>query len=313
MVLTVMTMAFASEVDTGLQLGAELRLDAVLRRVDLLGSEGSPEPGLGVSRGAVFFGTEPTDRTELFMVADIRSTAPTVLQADDGSLVTVPGGFEAQLLDARVRHLGVHWEGALGRMPSLLGLDDYNQSSWTDRSPYFYVPGVRPSQTPMRRLEIVPERVMAARLTLGVDHRYPRVDLQGALAGGVPLMEARATYRVLPSLWVTASSRVEAGRWAWSGAALWTGWRTSVLVMGFGEDDALGAALRGSATMGSFVITGEGTGWGVPGALSWGAVGGLERKHSEQLSTGVFWEMRVPSEVGLAIEHDAGLQLKTWF
>ncbi len=313
MVLTALSIALASEGDTGVQLGAELRLDAGLHRVDRWAYGGSPELGFGVSRAALFFAAEPTDRADVFMVADIRSAAPVLLEADDGSLVSVPAGFEAQILDARIQHAGVHWEGSLGRMPSLLGLDDKNQSQWGARSPYFYVPGVRPSQTPMRRLGLVPERVMAVRLTLGTYSRYPQIDVQGGLSGGMPLVEARGTYRVLPSLLLTASSRVQAGRWAWSGAALWTGWSTSVLVMGFGEDDALGAAIRGTARVGSFVITGEGTAWGAFGALSWGAVGGLELKHSEQLSTGMFWEMRVPSDVSLAIEHDVGLQLKTWF
>ena len=302
------TLALAADVDVG----GELRLDLTLDRVDLLAEGGQPTLGTGISRGAIFLGASPTSNTDVFFVADLRSTGATALLADDGSLVAVPPGFEAHLLDARVHRIGTRWAGAAGRMPSLMGLDDFNQSIWTSRSPYFYVPGVRPSQTPMRRQGLVPERVNALRLTVGSS--YPRVDAQVAMDGDVPLAELRAYTLVFTSLFLTGSARIQEGVVAWSGAASWTGWRGSILGTGFGEGEDIGAALRLRATFGSNVVTAEATGWKLSSSSPvFGGIGAIERRHSEQLSTGIYWEQSIPADASLAIEHDVGLQLKTWF
>ena len=98
-----------------LQVGGELRLDASAERLDLAGTSEGPQYGVGISRGALMLGAEPTFSTEVLLVMDVRSTGTELLLANDGSLVEVPPGFEAHLLDARLHKVAPRWAGAIGR------------------------------------------------------------------------------------------------------------------------------------------------------------------------------------------------------
>lgn len=304
-----LSLAIAAEWD-GIQVGGELRLDASAQRLDLVGTGDGPVYDVGISRGALMLGAEPSFSTEVLLTMDVRSTDTDVLLADDGSLVRVPPGFEVQLLDARIHKVSPRWAGAVGRMPGLTGLNDYNQTLWTQRTPYFYLPGERGAQTVMWREGLTPERVMAARLTFG-DTR--RLDLQGSLDDeGQPLAEARVQGLMFGSVFVTASGRYQAtdlGDWTWHGAALYTGWRASAMVQVFGVNSTLGYAVRLTAPVRQLELGVEGTYWdaeyGVMGTVNW--------RHTDRISTGLWYETRVPEEDSLAITHDAGLQWKTWF
>jgi hypothetical protein len=289
-----------------LQVGGELRLDASAERLDLAGTSEGPQYGVGISRGALMLGAEPTFSTEVLLVMDVRSTGTELLLANDGSLVEVPPGFEAHLLDARLHKVAPRWAGAIGRMPALTGLDDYNQSLWSQRTPYFYAPGAAPSMTVMRREGLVPERVMATRLTFGDTQR---LDIQGSLDGSTPLIEARAQTLLLGSVFVAGSGRYQLGDWTWHGAAMYTGWRSSLMVQVFGVNTDIGYAVRATTNLLSLNLTLEGTLW----EAEYGALAALEWRHTEQLSSGVYWDARIPEDQGQAVAHNAGVQLKTWF
>ena len=42
-------------------------------------------------------------------------------------------------------------------------------------------------------------------------------------------------------------------------------------------------------------------------------MGTVNWRHTDRISTGLWYETRVPEQDSLAITHDAGLQWKTWF
>ena len=295
----------------GLEIGGELRLDLVARALQ---EPGAPELSAGVSRGAFMLTAKPIDTIEVFVLADISDGHPdTVVYADDGSRVVVPGGWSPSLLEAHLIWRSESVGLGLGRQGSVMGVAQWGHTTAL-RRPGFWM---GPVPTVDEALGFTPRSIDGVRLF--AEGGPLRLDLQSFLDEGLPGAEARALVSIGTRPHLLVAGRRHDARWSWSAAVLWRGPRLDAYLLGYGQGEQVtaGAHLAWKSPLEGLELNlrawySDPSQQGTRDA-TWSVAGGTDIIGSGDLSSGLWWRMTVPEDTGFAIEHDAGLQVRAWF